>query len=566
METNRHTNLALKILPAVTVALVVICLANILIARNNLKDEVLKTVSTEDERLVQAYKMQLDTIRAMTKEGDLIEAYQKVIDEIAANNNFAYVLYMEDINGTVTSMAHSNHERIGITLDDAGSIAAARDGQSYCDYYTSDTYGLVLDVLEPMTENGKVLGAVNIGVSVDEASLNKMVASAALNQTVFSIIFVLIVLVLMVVYLVMLVIRPIQKSTESLNAIIKDLEANRGDFSKQVYISGQDEVGDLGKGVNKFINVLSDIISKIKTVAVTVDSTNKNISDAVSKSNDHAVSISAVSEELYSSMEGLSSIMVEMTASSENVRENVEQIVTDTIEGNKYVGEMQGRATKIKDECVEKQNNIREKLENSRDTLYKAIEEARKVSEINELSDDILSIASQTNLLSLNASIEAARAGEAGRGFAVVAEEISNLANDSKDTATNIQVISNVVVAAVENLVNSSTELINNMGEVIENDYSEFKEMGDIYYSDADTVQQYFDRFNQGAATISKSIDEMNDAIADVTDNINQCTQSTSSIAESAENMVTEISEIMDSSTENTENFKELTKETERFV
>ena len=90
-------------------------------------------------------------------------------------------------------------------------------------------------------------------------------------------------------------------------------------------------------------------------------------------------------------------------------------------------------------------NAIRQKLSD-------AVAESHNVKQINELTGNILSVASQTNLLALNASIEAARAGEAGRGFAVVADEIRILADDSRNTANNIQTVSNLVISAVESL------------------------------------------------------------------------------------------------------------------
>ncbi len=566
MHEGRKTNLAVKILPAVAIALLAVSLVNILFARNNLKEEVLSTTSIEDEKLVEAYKMQLETLRATTPEDKLIEAYQEAIDSIAAANDFAYVLYMEDVDGKVTSLAHSNHDRIGIELDDAGSIAAARDGKKYCDYYTSDTYGLVLDVLTPITDGGKTIGAVNIGVSVNEKAINGLIRKAATHQTIMSLVLVAVVLVLMVVYMIFVVINPIKKSTASLNEIIDEIEDNRGDFSKKVYISGNDEIGDLGKGVNKFIGVLDEIISKIKSAATTINDTNNAITSAVVSSNDNATTISAATEELHATMEGVSASTEEMMASSMEVKSKVEQIVEETEDGTNYVNEMQKRANDIRNECITKQENIKSDLERSTESLNLAIQDARQVDEINALSNDILSIASQTNLLALNASIEAARAGEAGRGFAVVAEEISKLADDSRTSATNIQKISANVVEAVENLMSNSENLIKNMGVVIENDYNSFKEMGDTYYDDADQVQKYFNAFSTNAETINRSMDEMTLAIENVTESITQCTVNTSDIANSAEDMVTSISEILASSNNNTENFKELTQETERFI
>ena len=88
--------------------------------------------------------------------------------------------------------------------------------------------------------------------------------------------------------------------------------------------------------------------------------------------------------------------------------------------------------------------------------MEQSIENSKEAAQIQSLTENILQIASQTNLLSLNASIEAARAGEAGKGFSVVAAQISELAESSRTIAKNIQEISTLVTESVTGLSSDS--------------------------------------------------------------------------------------------------------------
>ena len=191
------------------------------------------------------------------------------------------------------------------------------------------------------------------------------------------------------------------------------------------------------------------------------------VKESVNIVNSSAYDISAAMEELSSSME-------EVAATSSNVNNNAGTVgdeVKELAEASKalsaYAEEMKKRAASIEKEAETNKNDASNVVEGILSSLRKAVENSKSVERVGGLTEEILSISAQTNLLVLNASIEAARAGEAGKGFAVVADEIRELADSSRKTAGNIQNINNMVIAAVNELVRNSDEIIKYLQESI---------------------------------------------------------------------------------------------------
>ena len=308
---------------------------------------------------------------------------------------------------------------------------------------------------------------------------------------------------------------------KQLRGIITTIEDGQGDLTRRVQCFCTDEIGTLASGINIFIETLQNIMGQINTSSSKLGSVVSLVSDKVATANDNSGDISSVMEELSSSMNEISSTITAIKESIDVVDENVIEL-SDTSQGMyDYAVGMQERAENLEHNAVENKQDTSNIVNGIIDKLQQAIEDSKSVDRVNDLTDEILSISNQTNLLSLNASIEAARAGEAGRGFAVVADEISQLANSSRLAANNIQTINNMVVKAVNELIESANSIVKYINTNILPDYENFVKAGKQYNDDAVHVNEIVSRFNDMSVNLNQLISNITDSINGITVSVN---------------------------------------------
>ena len=165
----------------------------------------------------------------------------------------------------------------------------------------------------------------------------------------------------------------------------------------------------------------------------------------------------------------------------------------------------------------------------------------------------------------MNASIEAARAGEAGKGFAVVAEEISTLAENSRQTAGNIQNISNEVTQAVQTLSDNAMDVVKFINERVLADYDAFVETGNKYEESAKKFNEMLDGFRSQSQELNTIMDNMADSISSITQSVSESSSAIESSANNSTLIVDEIQQISESLGTNQEVTIDLTKEVGRF-
>lgn len=172
----------------------------------------------------------------------------------------------------------------------------------------------------------------------------------------------------------------------------------------------------------------------------------------------------------------------------------------------------------------------------TKDDLERAINDSKRVQEIDSLTEEILAISSQTNLLALNASIEASRAGEAGKGFAVVADEIRQLADNSRQAVDKIRQVTESVVRNVEFLSKNSGKLLEFMNEKVMEDYRGMTELAEVYQKDAAFYNDISGELGVSSKEMSTSMIEINESIASITELVREIAEFMESMEQSAEN------------------------------
>ncbi len=353
---------------------------------------------------------------------------------------------------------------------------------------------------------------------------------------------------------------------KQLRDVIATIDEGQGDLTKRVQCFCTDEIGTLAAGINTFIETLQGIMGQINSSSGQLGHIVKLVSDKVSTANDNSYNISSVMEELSASMQEISSTLTSIKGNVDVVDENIIELSDESQGLYDYASGMRERAENLERGAVDNRQNTSNVVNGIIDRLKQAIESSKNVERVNDLTNEILSISSQTTLLALNASIEAARAGEAGRGFAVVADEISQLANSSREAANNIQSINNMVVQAVGELIENANSVVNYINENILPDYEGFVSAGQQYNKDAIHVNEIVTRFNDMATNLKQFMGNITEAIDGINTTVEESADGTANVAENTSDLVKDISEIADAMNDNRQVAGNLTEEAERFI
>ena len=339
---------------------------------------------------------------------------------------------------------------------------------------------------------------------------------------------------------------------------------SHGELHEKVTYQSEDEIGELAnrfrnmedtlqKIVGDLQNILKEFaqgnytvrssckeayVGEFETVMEELVSTIQNVSSTLCLIKESSNQVAAGSEQLAISSQDLAKGATDQSIAVDNLVENVSKVTEQVVANSKSTDIVHDRAKSVGMEANVSQNKMRE--------LMEAMERISTTSkELERVITEIDGIASQTNLLSLNASIEAARAGEAGKGFAVVAEEIRVLAEQSKDAVANIQAVTENVDEAVGNLTKDSNRLLNFVDTDIVKSFDEFEKMADDYNMDASKINDLVSDFSATSEELVASISNITEAIDGITSASNDSAAGTTNIAQKTVSIANGSAEVM---------------------
>ncbi|MCF0185823.1 MAG: methyl-accepting chemotaxis protein, partial [Bacteroidaceae bacterium] len=213
-----------------------------------------------------------------------------------------------------------------------------------------------------------------------------------------------------------------------------------------------DESGLMARAIFTLRDKLGETVNGINQASDRIQESVESLKNSSAEINEACTDNSATTQELAAGFSVTSENTARINGNIADMKTDARGIQEKTGYCHNLSNELGSRAGELKKTAENAATNASEMYEKVKVETEIAIEKSKEVEKINEFTEVIMSISSQTSLLALNASIEAARAGEAGRGFAVVATEIGQLAGQTSDAVASIQGIVSAVNSAVQNM------------------------------------------------------------------------------------------------------------------
>lgn len=331
---------------------------------------------------------------------------------------------------------------------------------------------------------------------------------------------------------------PLASSIGHLSAVAS------GDLSREIPRELSDRADEIGTVV-KALGKMQGFMKQVHEEAEQTDAMVAELEEMLHGLNNDTQDMSAVTEEMSAGMEETAASTSSVQHLSGELNDGIKGASDAAHESEEYTREVAQRAADLQTTMEQSRINTRQIYGSTKSAVAEAIESAKVVDQIGQLTLEISEIAEQTNLLALNASIEAARAGEQGRGFAVVAGEVGKLAEQSRGTAEKIKGLTGQVTGSVQALSDGTHRLLTFIDENIRGDYDLMDKTAVQYKADAEFFRKTAEATTTRSQELLGSISEMNAAMEGIRNATHEGAEGNTRIAEKVVGMAAEYENIL---------------------
>lgn len=463
--------------------------------------------------------------------------------------------YIVDSEGNM--LYHPNKDKIGKSVENVivkGYIQDLKSGIKHDTGVVEYDYNGSIKYAACYTDgNGRFI----LVVSADDDDVLKDSASLIVKVTAISLIIGMAAIVVVFIF-IRKIVAPLSYAANAVEELAALDFRVKNERQERRFAGLKDEVGNIMRAVLKLRGELTAVVTELKNQSGNLfeqsDSLSKSASDTMNnmKDTDRAVDEMAngatmLAQETQSASENV----IEIGNMIDKVNDNTEELAKDA-DNMKELGE---NAENILRQLIAGQKEMVTHIGVVNDKTHEANKAAGKISEVVNL---ITEIASQTNLLSLNASIEAARAGEAGRGFAVVAENIKQLAEQTTSSAADIQdIIHDLEQKSGETV--EKTEAVNN---IVNKQSEDMKQTADILNQVITGITGLIDKIDSIAVSVA-NMDKSKENVVDVIGNLSSVSQENAASTEETSASTTMAMETVKKIADEAVNLKDIAQELE---